>query len=522
MNDTVTFFRNMQQDQGMTCRLQVEVGNSLFSLSIYSRLPFEHSELLSDQKFNDNEAWQTYWSKLSDLIRQQGGGLIVMTQESNQQLSVEVYRIAATEPEAYLPPRHIICLQPGYSPAERPFDGTKLSLSLFRGSHLIVPVDEDAGNHFTSFRKNYSGWFPADFESLMLTMLKQPGLDLRVDRLQKIQEQTQEEIKKMAATSSEGAVSVAANVSKQEDQSYPLKRSVLAWIIPSVISGLTLLSILVLGFLGYRNIINESVNQADVFKDEINSLTSATNTKIDELSNSLKIIENKLSTPTVPKPSSIVKKLPLASPFSSEDVSDQIKGIINLLKNDNQRKKIPSLDTLWNTHFVSIKNLNNILDQNKTSDLFNDRAFIWGLIKLPVLINIEPSKPLEGENANFLQYRDQKSIIGAKKAYASVMEKLSDNEKIILAMLVCRVHDLTRDLSAKATQAIQGARNYNKATKDAEDWKNLLKTLQDNFIVEGNKTIFTETNCEDLNQNGNLLPGMEELNDDLNKMLTSQ
>lgn len=473
MNEIITFFRNFEQDQGMTCRLTVELPDSVYSLLIYSGSSCQKPELLSDQKFNDMESYQAYKLKVIESIGHSNGGLVVEVKDENEQLGIKIQGISAAETEAWLPPQHVFYLQPGYRLAEQPFDGKELYLQLHKDSHIILPVDEDAEKHFKSFRENYSTWFPADFEPIMLNLLRQPGLDLRVAHLEeKLEEKVSEKSVPVAVASNN------VGISKRDSQPPPRKKLISTDTILPAVTALILAGILTaVGIYGYKNLINNDTK----LLTEINTLkTSVESMKISKLP------ETTVVSVTPPPITGPVTEPPSNPPV--EDLSSAINGLLAFLSTESQQHKIPNLSKLWDIHFGKIQNLNN-LDK---SELFKKKEFLWGMIKLPIVAAQDDTKFLENVDA----------ITATKKVYEKVLDSGNDNIiksdnqiRDMLAFLICQIQEI-------------------------EDKPELKISIKKSFFNQS-VTIFKAEPCTNLKID-NALPGIVKLKSELEKLSTIQ
>jgi len=183
MCDLLTFFRNRKQDGGREWR--IEDGD--VQLYFHSRTYLEGSAYL--RELPPGVSFATYRAQIAEAIGQAGGGLLVEAKPAYEGWSLDITPVTAAEGEAYRPPPTVFSIEQGGELGEiplKPEASTRLSLPAH--AHLIVPVDLDAEEHFRSFRVHFSSWFPQDFESSMLNLLKRPSLDLRLERLERAYE----------------------------------------------------------------------------------------------------------------------------------------------------------------------------------------------------------------------------------------------------------------------------------------------------------------------------------------------
>ncbi|MFO1429794.1 MAG: hypothetical protein U1F76_06595 [Candidatus Competibacteraceae bacterium] len=417
MNEIITFFRNFEQDQGRTYRLIIQLPDKAYSLSIYSRLFFQKSEFFSDQEFKDTESYYAYKAQLINLIGQSNGGFLVEVRDGNEHLEIKIQAIGAAESEGWSPPRQVFYLEPGYRLTERPFDGTELDLKLSKDSHLILPVDEDAEKHFRSFRENYSSWFPADFEPIMLNLLRQPTLDLRVARLEEkleeksLEEKAQEKPKEQPAPVTEASDNVA--LSKQDTQPSPLMVTTL------ILAGILAAT----GIYGYENLVN-NINMLKASMESIN-------TKI----NKSPVATSTASTPLQISPSPVTET---QYDSSVKGLSGAVNDLLVLLSKERQQGKDPNINKLWDKHFSGIQNIGN-LDQNMVSDLFKRKEFLWGMIKLPIVEAQSDTNFLENVDAISATASIYREILDSKQQNA-----INSDEAIrtMLAFLTCQVQEI--------------------------------------------------------------------------------
>jgi len=299
--------------------------------------------------------------------------------------------------------------------------------------------DEDAEKHFKSFRENYSTWFPADFEPIMLNLLRQPGLDLRVARLEeKLEEKANEKPVPVVAASDD------VGIPKQDNQPPPRKKLISTAMILPALTALILAGILAAGSIyGYNNLMN---NNTKLLTD-ITTLKAS----VESLKTSKPSVTAGVSVTSPPITGPVTE--PSSNP-PAEDLSSAINGLLVLLS--KQQGNNPAINTLWNVHFSNIQNAGN-LDQNTVLGLFQKKDFLWGMIKLPAAMalitgkNIKDTRFLENVNA-ITPTGEVYSLILDPKHQNSIK---SDTEtRDMLAFLICRVQEIENDPKLKVATTV--------------------------------------------------------------------
>ena len=186
MNDLLTFFRNRQSDGGKEQRIRIELKDSLHFLLFYTKQLLDDGFYQEKLSTGNPAIYTAFKANLRESMRQSGGGLLVEENRSDGRLIVEISKVGEENVGGFEPPQTIFCIEYGGELRSYPFTNISLRLPLARDAHLIIPVDTEAEAHFRSFRENYSSWFPADFETNMLHILRRPSLDLRIERLERI------------------------------------------------------------------------------------------------------------------------------------------------------------------------------------------------------------------------------------------------------------------------------------------------------------------------------------------------
>lgn len=458
MNEIVTFFRNHKEDSGVTCQVTIELIDGNFSLLIYSKSQLSKQEvefIYRNQKFSSFKLYNDYKKQLANFIAKNNGLIVEIKNSSskfsmelasqaqgswppveqthensshnlnsinqpvtnelvlprnstspiqqqsskNQYLDIEI-QICTTQSTSYFPPRCVFYLQPSYRLSERPFDGAGLSLRLHQGSHVILPVDKEAEEHFVSFRENYSAWFPRDFEPIMLKLLQQPELDLRVSCVEGQLKCVEGQLKE--------------NADKQKNQTPADKLNYIAKLI-AVFLTLMLVSILVtLGFLDHKDLEN-TVNNINKLEQQIKDLSVLVQSAIPSqisASQNLPPIKNKQSSESI------------------IDLTDCNELLELLSKYDN-----PIIKILWENYFKA--------SQDKGCS-FQNKEFLWGMIKLPAAIYVITKQI---KDTAFLD-----KSIDAIKQTASFYDRtteLDDRIKDMLTFFIYKIQEIETDKNSK-------------------------------------------------------------------------
>ena len=184
MNDLLTFFRNRQQDCGKEWRIKIELQEGVCFLLFYSKKDLDENFYIEKINAKNQAIYTAFKANLRNSMRESGGGLLVEEKPACDSLDVVISILGAGD--YFDPPKAIYYIEYGGYLYERAFTEDALRLPLAKDAHIILPVDAVAECHFRSFREHYSSWFPTDFETNMLNLLRRPSLDLRIERLERI------------------------------------------------------------------------------------------------------------------------------------------------------------------------------------------------------------------------------------------------------------------------------------------------------------------------------------------------
>jgi len=186
MNDRLTFFRNRRQDLGKEWRVTIELPEGRRFLLFYAKDYLDESLYVETLAAAEQETYADYKHRLRDGIQRGGGGLWAEEKSVDGRWLLKLRKFSPAGTEHYEPPQAVFYTEPGGELCEHRFAEDESSLPLPPDTHVIVPVDAQAERHFRDFREHYASWFPADFESSLLALLRRPSLELRLERLERI------------------------------------------------------------------------------------------------------------------------------------------------------------------------------------------------------------------------------------------------------------------------------------------------------------------------------------------------
>ena len=175
MPEIATFFRNRRNDDGETYDFSVTSDRrGEHELFVYARKRLEEEEWPSRRQFGDLNA---AWNAISKAVQRAGGGVIVTSSVNGSSRTIEVRNVG----DCGAPAQRFLILRPGF-PAHSEASGRKHTIQ--QGSHVIVPVDEEADKHLEAFRQDLT-WLPPDYEELVFDAIRRPSLDTRLANVEK-------------------------------------------------------------------------------------------------------------------------------------------------------------------------------------------------------------------------------------------------------------------------------------------------------------------------------------------------
>jgi hypothetical protein len=184
MDKLATFFWNREEGSGAEYEVNLRGPESRCLVQVFSRQTIQSSQL-RDQTFKDDKALETIINSLYDEVGKLGkGGLVVSTifraKESRQWVQI----VPATG-SSFKAPGSYLLLEPGHPPQLKKLDQTPINIK--DGAHLIVPVDETAQGKLKSLLE-YLRWYSPDLESLVLNTIRQPSLERRLERIERMRQ----------------------------------------------------------------------------------------------------------------------------------------------------------------------------------------------------------------------------------------------------------------------------------------------------------------------------------------------
>lgn len=167
MIEIASFFRPREKHSGETYCVDIDSTR----LYAYSRKPLQ-SRLLKQAA--DRKELDRAQTDLRSAISQSGGGVIVTATPETNDVRVGFDWIGPNSDGG----REFVVLSPGRPPR---FDQGDQRLSA--GSHVVVPVDQDAEEALHQFIEDLA-WLSPDLESLVLNSIRRPSIDARLNRVE--------------------------------------------------------------------------------------------------------------------------------------------------------------------------------------------------------------------------------------------------------------------------------------------------------------------------------------------------
>lgn len=359
MNDSLTFFRDRSLGQGKEWRIHLRYGKGAGLLVFYSCHPVQASFYAETLSATDPSAHAAHKAKLRESIRQSGGGLLVEMRLGEGHKQVEVNKVG--QAGRYEPPQTVFYIEYGGDLQECPFIGDGAVLSLAQDAHLILPVDAEAESRFRSFREQYSSWFPADFETSLFNLLRRPSLDLRIDRLERI----------LAVT--DGQEDAGGRIDPAAGQ--PL--STLSWL------GYGILGLCLLSSLAYPYFQGETGPvPASIQPEDSTSLAAADTKATDAPSEAEK-------SPAAPPSTVPGQELPGNGQMdgSAQGLAGAVGALLDSLQaNAALDGRLLKIDSQY------FRQGGKPPDEAAADALLADKTFLWGLLKLHLLVAALESK----------------------------------------------------------------------------------------------------------------------------------
>jgi len=181
MNPNVTFFYNQNESRGSTWQATVRVQRDLqgrpevrtVTLYLYAGNGNVSPPAIDSERILKDGEYKNLLGKITKQIRP---GLIL---EEEADASGSELRCQSAGMEAR--PKKALRLRPGY-PAD--FVSFDKELEILAGGHLIVPVDSTAHERLEDLLAQLK-WLSPDIESLVLNTIWRPGVDRRIDRIER-------------------------------------------------------------------------------------------------------------------------------------------------------------------------------------------------------------------------------------------------------------------------------------------------------------------------------------------------
>jgi hypothetical protein len=188
IRDEVTFFR--KRDHAPLRQVAVRVGGRKCSMHLHPADRLPRRLVKPDQAYPNATAYRAFKGALLDAMFRAGGGLLVEIPENEDKhdnLDVFIETVATDDSGAYTQPKALFCIYPGGDLYEHSLMEPATRLSLPPDSHLILPVDAYAEERFRSFLANYVAWFPPDFQTSIMSLLRSPSMYNLEQRMQRVE-----------------------------------------------------------------------------------------------------------------------------------------------------------------------------------------------------------------------------------------------------------------------------------------------------------------------------------------------
>lgn len=394
MNEVATFFRHREDDPGETYHLRMDVPNGPFDYYVYSRRPLER-RAVQDQQLGDREAHQQAVKDLRSVVHRAGGGLIVEAVDRNGGRTVGVIPVKS---QGFQPPEDFVVLSPGRTSRwGRGEEGKRHDLA--GGSHVMVPVDDDAKRHLDNFMQELE-WLTPDLQSLVLQAIRRPSLDARLRKIEN----------HLFGRPNDGAATAEAGGWMQW---------VRQWKPAAGVSDFTMAILLAVILVMIVFLIRSAGSSGPLVLQAVPEKTDAA----------------KRTAPAPP---------PAASPDSEALKEDAYVDEARELLAALQSSADPAIAALKQKHFDDVPK--GIPSAPQITALFREgsKKFLWGVIKLEAFDLYRRRFNADPADQTFLQ--DPKNVSVTKQTFREIWKdgfRASQAEQRLLLVLACRLGDPT-------------------------------------------------------------------------------
>ena len=144
-------------------------GTSLYQ--VFCRAPLDASRLDGNGSAIDSET-------LRQCVAAAGGGLIAQTRQTDTTTEL---RVAVIPGDGYAPSTHLLLLDPGAEPEPLPLDDRTLTLA--PGTFVLLPATRTDQSTLGTFLEHLHR-LPGDYRGLLLNVLRRPGIEATMGRLE--------------------------------------------------------------------------------------------------------------------------------------------------------------------------------------------------------------------------------------------------------------------------------------------------------------------------------------------------
>ena len=193
MSNVLTLFRDLSTDRGDFQQREILCGKDKYCLYVYSRLGSLNLDFINEVSI---ENINNHDYILSSLRKSGGGWVVDSVNYDEESFKIRIYIIYGQGFSGGDSPIKCYCLQPDTDTIQpcalndkNPSSGIPVFERILpQGSHIILPIDKAAEDRFLQFRSDWLNWFPNDFELNVLSLLRQPSMSLRIERLERLLE----------------------------------------------------------------------------------------------------------------------------------------------------------------------------------------------------------------------------------------------------------------------------------------------------------------------------------------------
>ncbi len=146
-----------------------EAGTSLYQ--VFCRAPLDKFRL-------DGNGSQMDIEILRQCVAAAGGGLIAQTRPTDTATEL---RVAVIPGDGYTPATHLLLLNPGAEPEPLPLDDRTLTLA--PGAFVLLPATRTDQSSLGTFLEHLHR-LPGDYRGLLLNVLRRPGIEATMGRLE--------------------------------------------------------------------------------------------------------------------------------------------------------------------------------------------------------------------------------------------------------------------------------------------------------------------------------------------------